>query len=108
MYAEISWLLHDPWQAYQALIAAHEHDVMHKLLFGSGFPCSAPTQYIELLHTIPQLAQGTNLPGIPREELRAIIERDALTLLGLSKPGGEALPATAAGDPIPDEKPEDM
>ena len=107
VYAEISWLLHDPWQAYQALIAAHEHGVMHKLLFGSGFPCCSPAQYIELLHTIPQLSQGTNLPTIPREELRAIIERDALTLLGLSKPGGEAAPATTTG-PIPDEEPEDL
>ena len=104
VYAEISWLLHDPWQAYQALIAAHEHDVMDKLLFGSGFPCNGPAQYIEQLHAIPQLAQGTNLPTIPREALRGIIERDTLTLLGLTNSTSE----TTSSTPIPDDEPEDL
>ena len=31
-----------------------------------------------------QLAQGTNLPVVPREMLRGIVERDALSLLGLA------------------------
>ena len=31
-----------------------------------------------------QVAQGTNLPVVPREALRGIVERDTLHLLGLS------------------------
>ena len=38
---------------------------------------------IEALYSINQLAQGTNLPVVPREALRGIVERDALNLLGL-------------------------
>ena len=34
-------------------------------------------------YSINQFAQGTNLPVVPREALRGIVERDALGLLGL-------------------------
>lgn len=82
-YSEISWLMHRPWEAYQALLNAHQCGVMDKLLFGSGFPYGSPTQSIEALYGINHLCAGTNLPGIPREVLRGIVERDALTLLGI-------------------------
>jgi hypothetical protein len=29
------------------------------------------------------MAQGTNLPVVPREALRGIVERDTISLLGL-------------------------
>ncbi len=89
-YAEISWLLHQPWQAYQALLSAHQYGVMDKLLFGSGFPAACASHCIEDLYSINHLVHGTNLPTIPREQLRGIVERDALAILGL------APPATAA------------
>jgi len=84
VYADVSGLLSRPWQAYNALMAAHESQVIEKLLFGSDFPYTSVTDCIEALHSINQLAQGTNLPVVPRESLRGIVERDALGLLGLA------------------------
>lgn len=84
VHAEISGLLRHPWQAYQSLSSAHEQGVMDKLLFGSGFPFSTPAQCIEALFSINQQCQGTNLPVVPRDQLRAILHRDALQVMGLS------------------------
>jgi len=84
VYAEISWLLHQPWQAYQALLSAYQCGVIEKLLFGSGFPSAPASLCIEALYSLNHLCHGTNLPTIPREQLRGIVERDALTLLGIA------------------------
>ncbi len=86
VFAETSWLLHQPWQAYRALITAYQYGVMDKLLFGSGFPVAAASSCIEALYSINHLVHGTNLPTIPREQLRGIVERDALSLLGIPSP----------------------
>jgi predicted TIM-barrel fold metal-dependent hydrolase len=83
VYADVSGLLSRPWQAYNALVSAYQAGVIDKLLFGSDFPYTNATECIEALYSINQIAQGTNLPVIPREMLRGIVERDALTLLGL-------------------------
>jgi len=82
--ADLSGLLGRPWQAYNALVSAHQHGVIDKLLFGSDFPYTSATECIEALYSINQLAQGTNLPVVPREALRGIVERDALSLLGIA------------------------
>jgi len=83
VYSDISWLLQHPWEGYQALLGAFHHEVMDKLLFGSGFPHTSAAHCIESLYSINHLVQGTNLPVIPREQLRGIVERDALELLGI-------------------------
>jgi len=83
VFADVSGLLSRPWLAYNALVAAHESQVIEKLLFGSDFPYTSITECIEALYSINQLAQGTNMPVVPREALRGIVERDALGLLGI-------------------------
>ena len=83
VYADVSGLLLRPWQAYNALVLAHQHQVIDKLLFGSDFPHTTVAECIEALYSINQLAQGTNLPIVPREALRGIVERETLSLLGL-------------------------
>jgi len=95
VYAEISWILNEPWQAYQALLSAHQFGVMDKLLFGSGFPTSTASRSIEALYSLNHLVHGTNLPAIPREALRGIVERDALALLGIAAPRGTNGPPVA-------------
>ncbi|MFQ5496003.1 MAG: amidohydrolase family protein [Phycisphaerae bacterium] len=95
VYAETSWLLRRPWQGFQALLAAYEYGVMDKLLFGSGFPVSSASCCIEALYGINHLCQGTGLPTIPREQLRGIVERDALSLLGIAPP-----PSAHAAQPV--------
>lgn len=84
VFADVSGLLARPWQAYNALVSAHQYGVMDKLLFGSDFPYTRATDCIEALYSLNQIAQGTNLPVVPREALRGIVERDAINLLGLS------------------------
>ncbi len=103
VYAEISWLLHQPWQAYQAMLAAHQHDVTDKLLFGSGFPHASASACIEELYGINHLAKGTNLPTVPREALRGIVERNALSLLGIAPLVGDAT-RSRVGAPTDDEQ----
>ncbi len=83
VYADISGLLGKPWPAYNALVQGHEYGVIDKLLFGSDFPYTSAADCIEALYSINQIAQGTNLPVVPREALRGIVERDTLELLGL-------------------------
>lgn len=99
VYSEISWLLHQPWQAYQALLSAYHYGVIDKLLFGSGFPYLSASYSIEVLYSINHMVHGTHLPTVPREALRGIVERDALGLLGIG---------TAAGSPAapPHDAPE--
>jgi hypothetical protein len=98
VFSETSWLLAQPWQAYQALLCAYEHGVTHKLLFGSGFPHASAAMCIEALYSINHPCHGTNLPTIPRECLRGIVERDSLALLGIAapRPATPAQPAIAA------------
>jgi len=86
VFADISWLLHQPWEAYQALLSAYQYGVMDKLLFASGFPFNSATESIESLYGINQFCTGTNLPKIPRDKLRGLVEREALDLLGIDHP----------------------
>ncbi len=104
VYADISWLLHQPWEAYQALLAAHQYGVMKKLLFGSGFPYNSPARSIEALYGINHLCAGTNLPKIPREALRGIVERNALELLGIAHPVADQAEAARAARPEVDDE----
>jgi predicted TIM-barrel fold metal-dependent hydrolase len=81
--ADISGLLQQPWETYQALLAAYQMGVSGKLVFGSGFPFFSAAQGIETLYSINHFCAGTSLPGIPREALRSIVESNALELLGI-------------------------
>lgn len=83
VFADVASLLRQPWLSYNALLAAHGYGVVDRLLFGSDFPYRSPASCIETLYSVNQLAQGTSMPTIPREQLRGIVERDALALLGL-------------------------
>ena len=83
VYADVAGLLRHPWLSYNALLPAYEYGVMEKLLFGSDFPYRSPAECIEALYSVNQISAGTNLVAIPRQKLRGIVERDALTLLGI-------------------------
>jgi len=83
VFTDISGLLHHQWHAYNALLLAHQAGVMDRLLFGSNFPYTSPAVCIEALYSINHICHGTNLPTVPREQLRRIVERNALELLGI-------------------------
>ncbi len=93
VYADVSGLPGRPWMAYNALVNAHQANVLEKLLFGSDFPYTNATECIEALYTLSQFAQGSNLPIVPREAIRGIIERNSLPLLGLDHVTVPAKPA---------------
>jgi len=83
VFADVSGLLKRPWLAYNALVSVHQFGAIEKLLFGSDFPYTVATECIEALYSLNQIAHGTNLPLVPREALRGIVERDTMALLGL-------------------------
>ncbi len=72
------------WNVYNLVLAAYEADVLGKLIFGSGLPFGKPQSCIETLLGFNKLLADTNLPTVPREKIREIIERDVLALFGFS------------------------
>ena len=71
------------WQTYNIVVAAHERNVMDRLLFGSGFPAGNSGECIEALLGFNMLLADTKLPTVPRGSIRSVIERDSLELLGI-------------------------
>ena len=84
-YADLTIKPSNVWQVYNTVMAAHECGVMDKLLFGSGFPSGNAGECIETLLGFNKLLADTNLPPVPRSNIRGIIERDALELLGIKR-----------------------
>jgi predicted TIM-barrel fold metal-dependent hydrolase len=83
VYADLTIYPSRVWQTYNMVVAAYEQGVMDKLLFGSGFPSASAGQCIETLLGFNMLLADTNLPTVPRGNIRNIIERDTLELLGI-------------------------
>lgn len=86
VFADLGGIARKGPLAYQAIFQAHQAAVTDKVLFASDFPFSTPDRIIERLYRLNELTAGTNLPGVPREVLRGIIERDALAALGITPP----------------------
>lgn len=84
VFAEVGELILQPWSLYNALLLAHQQAVINQLFFGSHFPFCPPEKAIVTMYSVNTFTQGTHLPSIPREQLRSIVERDALTSLGLT------------------------
>jgi len=101
-YAEISGVVRRPWALYGALMSAFERKILHKLLFGSGYPDDTPERVIERIYTINTVRAGSFLPTIPREALRGLVERDSLACLAIRRAPRE--PALAVHEPAGDER----
>jgi predicted TIM-barrel fold metal-dependent hydrolase len=87
VYADISALYYRPWQFYNALLCAQEYGAAHKLLFGSDYPFTTPTDSIKGLKNVNRVIGQSGLPRISEENIHGILERDALNLLRV---GGQA------------------
>ena len=83
VYADISGVAGRPWQLYNAMLNAVSLGVMDKLLFGSGFPYQSPAKIIESMYSLNTYSHGTQLPSIPRTQIRGIVERNSLACLGI-------------------------
>ena len=100
VYASIAGFTARPWQLFNALLTAHQLGTMDQVLFGSNFPFVSPEQAIKTIYSVNTLTQGTQLPSVPREQLRSVVERDTIKVLGLERkkltaPQPEADPAAA-------------
>ncbi len=84
VYADLTIKPRNVWQTYNTVVAVYEQGVMDKLLFGSGFPSGNAGQCIETLLGLNMLLADTNLPTVPRGNIRNIIERNTLELLGIN------------------------
>lgn len=85
VYADLAGLVGRPWQLFNALLTAHQLDTIDQVLFGSNFPHTTPEQAIKTIYSVNTLTQGTQLPAVPREQLRTIVERDTIQTLGLDQ-----------------------
>lgn len=83
-YTDISALHYRPWQFYNGLMLALEYGVAERLLFGSDYPFTTPEESIEGLKHINRVVGQSGLPRIPEGVIAGILERDTLSLLGLS------------------------
>ena len=91
LYTDLAGVTSRPWQLYNSLVLAFELGVMDKILFASNFPQTTPERAIERIYSMNAYSHGTELPSVPRQQLRAIVERDSLSALGLERPGGASI-----------------
>jgi len=85
VYADLSARFHRPWQLHNALLAARDYRVDHKLLFGTDFPIAGPAQCADALRNINTLTED-RLPPISSEMIEGILHGRPLSLLGI-EPG---------------------
>jgi predicted TIM-barrel fold metal-dependent hydrolase len=104
VYADLSHVASRPLQLYNTLLSAHQLKVMPKVLLGSDFPFSKPQDVITTLYSLSTLVLGTQLPSVPRDQIRAIVERDSLACLGIEHPKGPE--ADDAPQKNPEQDPE--
>ena len=98
VFGDISGLLRRPWRMYNAMVLAYEAGAMDKVFFASDFPHFTAADAIKALYRINEVTQGTNLPTVPREKLRAIVECDALGALAIAGEGEGGSPAESDAD----------
>lgn len=98
VWADIAGLADRPWQLYNVLLSAHRQHVLGKLLFGSGFPLGTPKDAVAAIYSINTFTHGTNLPGIARQHLQALVENQSSSFLGLKAPVSESLAYSIEGD----------
>jgi hypothetical protein len=95
-----------PWELLHALQGCRDHGVDQKVFFASGFPFDTPARAVEALYSVNAMVQSTPLPMIARSVLREIVERDAMSLLGMGAPPMRAerqpMRALAAGLTLPE------
>lgn len=81
VHADISALYYRPWQLFQSLMLVQEYGVWEKLLFGTDYPFTTVNDTIAGLRRLcDKEISGFRLD---RDAVEALIQRDALALLGL-------------------------
>ena len=68
---------------HRTLVDAYEYGVLDKVFFGSDYPGFGSISFRDIVLGMAKLTEGTSLPGIPEENLRALVDRDSLAVLGV-------------------------
>ena len=84
VFTDISVLADRPWFLYNAVVDAMEYGAQDKILFGTDYPAFRAGEMVAVLEKIRSYSRNTALPPIPEEVVGGIVERDSLSLLGLS------------------------
>ncbi|OZM75674.1 amidohydrolase family protein [Pseudonocardia sp. MH-G8] len=84
VYADVSALHYRPFQLWHSLRLAQDYGVWHKLLFGSDYPFTTVDASVDGLRRLAGLPGIEGLGGLDRDEVEALITRDACALLGLT------------------------
>ena len=85
VYADITIAPKRSWLIYNTVIAAYEENLLEKLLFGSGYPKGNAGEYIETLLGFNKMLGDASPPVVPRGQIRKMIERDTLSILGINR-----------------------
>ncbi len=85
VYADISALHYRPFQLFHSLMLVQEYGVWHKILFGTDFPFTTVNATVAGLRNLNKMTEGTGLPKLSEQAIEDLINRDALTLLGLNE-----------------------
>lgn len=84
IYADCSALTWRPWFLFNTLLNAYEYGVLDKILLGSDYPGVTTRAARDAVLDLAHMTDGTNLPRIPAERLQALVERDSLSILGIT------------------------
>jgi predicted TIM-barrel fold metal-dependent hydrolase len=84
VYADVSALHYRPFQLWHSLRLVQDYGVWHKVLFGSDYPFTTVDASVEGLRRVAAVAGIPGLDPLDRDQVEAIIHRDALPLLGLA------------------------
>lgn len=86
VYADTSAIPSRPTVLANALIAAKEYGVLHKVLFGSDSPMVGAASAVEGLHKVVAQTQRHGYTAITDEELHELLHRPSFELLGITDP----------------------
>jgi uncharacterized protein len=86
VFADLSALYYRPWQFYNSMRLLVEYRTDHKVLFGSDFPFTTTGGSLDGIRKVNAILGQSGLPPISVDVIEGIIHRDALALLGLSRP----------------------
>ena len=92
VFADLSALYYRPWQFYNSMRLLVEYRADAKVLFGSDFPFTTTGDSLAGVRGVNTILARSGLPPIPTEVVEGIIQRDALSLLGLPNPARGATP----------------
>ncbi len=83
VWADMSAQFYRPYSFWQGMRLFYEWGVMDKILFGSDWPVTLPQDNINELRNLEKFAKDHSLPVIPSADIEGIIERDAVSILGV-------------------------